>query len=287
MQDRRRGWLFAASGMLLLSTDSLFIRWSRAEAWDIAFLVALLSFPLYVVLNVRTERISPVAAVRAFPVPVLGVACLSAVSQISFITAVTRTSVSNVVVIVAAAPVLAVLVGRVFFGTRTSRRVWAAIALTFAGVTVIVTGSVGEPSFDGDLLALAAIAAFATNMNIWRRFPDMSRLITLSISSGIVIAITAFFASPFTLDGRAYLACAGMGLLFNPTGRLLNTHAPRYAPAAEVALFTPVETVAATVWAWLAFSEAPKTGTLIGGAIVIGGVLYGTFGQRRYVADVK
>ncbi len=32
MDDRRRGWLLAASGMLLVSTDSFFIRWSEAEA---------------------------------------------------------------------------------------------------------------------------------------------------------------------------------------------------------------------------------------------------------------
>ena len=79
-----------------------------------------------------------------------------------------------------------------------------------------------------------------------------------------------------------------MGLVFNPFGRVANTYAPRFAPVAEVALFTPIETVAASTWAWLAFSELPSTATFVGGAVVIAGVLYGTVARlgARASADL-
>jgi drug/metabolite transporter (DMT)-like permease len=266
--------------MLLVSTDSFFIRWSEAEAWDIVFLIALFSLPTYVLVSLRTETVGPLAAFRASPLPLLAVAVLAGVTQICFVTAVTRTAVANVVVIVAAAPVLAALIARVFFREHTARRVWVAIAITFGGVSIIVAGSVGEPNLDGDLLAVLAVAAFAINLNIWRQHPQMSRLVGLSLSALLVIAVSAWFASPFDLDARGYLGCLGMGLVFNPLGRLLHTNAPRYAPAAEVALFTPVETIAATRWAWLAFSEAPALATMIGGVIVIAGGVYGTIARR-------
>ena len=83
----------------------------------------------------------------------------------------------------------------------------------------------------------------------------------------------------FDIDGRALVAFIGMGFVFNPLGRLLHTHAPRYAPASEVAMFTPVETVAASIWAWIGFSEVPETWTVVGGVIVIVGMLYGTLGR--------
>ena len=100
------------------------------------------------------------------------------------------------------------------------------------------------------------------------------------MSAVLSVAVASAFASPFSLDGRTYLACLGMGVL-NPLGRLLHTNAPRYAPAAEVALFTPVETVAASLWAWLAFSEVPAVGTVVGAVIIIAGVLYGTVASRE------
>jgi len=289
--------------MLVVSTDSFFVRWSRAEVWDLVFWVALISLVTYFVAGSpfatgsrsvagssfvtgsrsvagsRTEPMNPIRLWRSFPVPLTAIAVLSTVSQVSYITAVTRTTVSNVVVIVGASPVMVALVGRVFFGERTTRRVWTAIVVTFAGMTVIVAGSVGEPNLDGDLLAVAAVLAFSVGVNIWRRWPEMSRIVGLSMASALSVVVASFFASPLSMDGRAYLACLGMGLL-NPLGRLLHTSAPKYAPAAEVALFTPVETVAASLWAWLAFSEVPEAGTVFGAAIIIAGVLYGTVTTR-------
>jgi len=299
LHGRSRGWLYAGCGMLVVSTDSFFVRWSRAEVWDLVFWVSLISLATYfvsgsrlvtgsrfvtgslLVSGSRRESMSPIRSWRRFPVPLTAIAVLSTVSQVSYITAVTRTTVSNVVVIVGASPVMVALVGRGFFSEKTARRVWTAIVVTFAGMTVIVAGSVGEPNLDGDLLAVAAVLAFSIGVNIWRRWPEMSRIVGLSMAAVLSVFAASFFASPLSLDGRAYLACVGMGLL-NPLGRLLHTNAPRYAPAAEVALFTPVETVAASLWAWLAFSEVPKVGTVVGAVIIIGGVLYGTVTAREH-----
>ena len=41
--------------------------------------------------------------------------------------------------------------------------------------------------------------------------------------------ITVWFAAPFGLSAQVYLAAIGMGLLFNPIGRLCLTSAPRHA----------------------------------------------------------
>ena len=280
LHGRSRGWLYAAGGMLVVSTDSFFVRWSDAEVWDLVFWVALMSLVTYFVTGSRSETMNPIRSWRRFPIPLTAIAVLSTVSQVSYITAVTRTTVANVVVIVGASPVMVALVGRIFFSERASRRVWTAIFLTFTGMTVIVAGSVGEPNLDGDVLAVAAVLAFSVGVNIWRRWPEMSRIVGLSMSAVLSVAVASVFAVPLSLDGRAYLACLGMGVL-NPLGRLLHTNAPRYAPAAEVALFTPVETVAASLWAWLAFSEVPKVGTVVGAAIIIAGVLYGTVTSRE------
>ena len=72
-----------------------------------------------------------------------------------------------------------------------------------------------------------------------------------------------------------------MGLCFNPLGRLAHTNAPRFAPVSEVALFTPIETVAGTVWAALFLSELPRPAAVVGAAVVVAGVVYGTVASSR------
>ncbi len=267
--------------MLAVSTDSLFVRLSEAGAIDMAFLVSAFSLPVFVVLSRIFDTQSIGQAIRAAPLPLFGVAALSAASQVSFITAITRTSVANVVVIVAAAPVAAALASRIILDERTSRRVWVAMAITGSGIGIVVIPSVGSPSLDGDLLALLAIVAFAINLVLWRRHPYLSRYVGLALGAGLVLVVTAPFTSLGALEARSFAAAGAMGLLFSPAGRIAHSSAPRFAPAAEVALFAPVETVAATIWAWLAFAESPMAATIVGGTIVVAGVFYGTFGSAR------
>ena len=274
--QRPLGWLLAAVGMLAVSTDSLFVRLSEAEAVDIAFWVSCGALVVYSTLGRLLDRRPPMESLRHHRMPLAGVGVLAAVSQLTFITAITQTRVANVVAIVASAPLLAALCARVALGERITRRVAVAIATTMAGIAAIVSSSLGQPTLTGDLLALAAVAAFAVNMTIWRRHPDMSRRAGLSISAVLVILVTGFVASPFSLEARAYLSIAAMGLCFNPLGRLAHTNAPRFAPVSEVALFTPIETVAGTVWAALFLSELPRPAAVVGAVVVVAGVFYGT-----------
>ncbi len=75
---------------------------------------------------------------------------------------------------------------------------------------------------------------------------------------------------------RTYLLMVLMGTVLGPTGRVAVSSATRYITAAEVGLMTPVETVAASLWAWLAFAEQPPVTTFIGGAVVLAAVAHGT-----------
>ena len=280
--DRRRlGWLLAGVGMLAVSTDSLFVRLSEAEAVDIAFWVACCALVVYSTFGRWIDRRPAMESLRRHRLPLVGAGALSSVSQLTFITAITQTRVANVVAIVASAPLLAALCARLALGERITRRVAVAIAMTMAGIAVIVSSSLGQPTLKGDFLALVAVAAFAVNMTIWRRYPDMSRRAGLSISAVLVVLVTSFAASPFSLDTRAYLAIAAMGLCFNPLGRLAHTNAPRFAPVSEVALFTPIETVAGTIWAALFLSELPRPAAVVGAAVVVAGVVYGTVASSR------
>tara|TARA_B110000263_G_scaffold18846_1_gene14984 strand:+ start:288 stop:1052 length:765 start_codon:yes stop_codon:yes gene_type:complete len=211
---------------------------------------------------------------------------LSAIGTTAFLTAVTLTAVSNVVAIIAAGPIFAAVLARIALHERTSGRTWRAIACTLVGITVIVSGSMSNGGVRGDLMALVAIMGFSVNLVIWRRYPDLPRTLVVAMAATMTALLTAWPADLALVDRRAFFATLLMGGLFGPVARLCMSTATRYAPAAEVSMFTPVETVAASLWVWLWFDEVPPTPTFIGGVVVVLAVTYGLTGPAREVDPV-
>lgn len=208
---------------------------------------------------------------------VLLIALLGAATQFAFIVAVTQTSVANVVVIVGASPIAAAIAAFLILRERPERRVLCAIVITAVGIGATMSGSIGSPSLRGDLVAVIAICAWSLSIVVWRKHPHIDRASALAASSVVMAIATAPLVDWESIDVRMLLAGGAMGLIANPAGRMLYSAAPRYVPTAEVALFAPVETVAATIWAWLAFAEVPATQTVIGGIIVLGAIALATW----------
>ena len=278
---RKRGIAFAFFGMLGISTDSFFIRLADVDGFDVTFWVGVFSAIVTFATSSVVHKISPIAGTREGGWPLWLASALQAVSTSLFVLAVTLTSVSNVVVIVAAAPMFAAALGALFLGERTSRRVWTAIAIVMVGVIVVVSGSFGAGSVAGDLLAIGAISLFGCSLVLLRRFPGINRTLMVGLG-GIGMSLIAVL--PATLFGHGsttWIALVLMGAVFGPLARVLLAIAPRYLPAAEVGLFTPIETVAASVWAWLFFGEVPPGATYIGGVIVVAAVTWGMWQPRR------
>jgi drug/metabolite transporter (DMT)-like permease len=101
-------------------------------------------------------------------------------------------------------------------------------------------------------------------------------------SGGLFTALVSYVpADPLAIPVEALGILVIMGVLTGPTGRVSLASSTRYMPAAQVGLFVPVETVAATAWAWVFLSEAPPRLNVIGGLTVIIAVLYGSWPHTR------
>ncbi len=266
--------------MLAVSSDSYFIRLADVDGFDVTLWVGIFTSIVTMLVLVFGQHVNPIVEIRRTRGPLFLAAALQAGSTSCFVLAVTLTSVSNVVVIIAAAPMFAAGLSAIFLKERTSARVWTAIAIVIVGVLIVVSGSFGGGSVRGDLLAVAAIFQFGCSLVLLRRFPDVNRTLMVCLA-GIGMALIAVVpATPWGHDSTTWLALGLMGLVFGPLARVMLAVAPRYLPAAEVGLFTPVETVAASLWAWLFFSEAPEVATFVGGAVVVAAVVWGTWSPR-------
>jgi len=269
------GLFLSASGMFIVSTDSLFTRVARIDGWTIAFFVGLFSIPSISIIVWKTLGKTVAREINAYKWPLLLSSALAAIGTTAFIQAVTRTAVANVVTIIAGAPIFAGLIAKFAIGEKTSGKIWKAIGGTFIGILIIVSGSLTTGGLDGDLMALLAILVFSTNLVIWRHYKEMSRTLVVLIAPIFIMLFTFIPAQFDALDQRALLCTLGMGLFVGPIARLCMVSATRHATAAEVSMFTPVETIFASLWVWLWFDEVPEITTFIGGFLVLSSVFYG------------
>jgi drug/metabolite transporter (DMT)-like permease len=287
LKPHQIGIALAAGGSLLVSLDSLGFRLTDETAWNNAFWLGLfIALAMFIQVPIRTGRSLPkVARVSGWPVLVSG--ALQTVSTSFFILAIDATAVSDVVAIVAATPMLTALVAHFAIKEKTSTRTWLAIAAAIGGVAIIVSGSLGAGSIEGGLYAVVAISAFSINLTIWRQLPEMNRQVVIGIG-GLLLALIAFYpADPFSVGTEAIFILAFLGFITGPVGRVSIATSTRYLPAAQVGLFVPVETLAATTWAWVFLNEVPTSTTIIGGMIVIAAVVFGVARQPNSEAVVS
>jgi drug/metabolite transporter (DMT)-like permease len=281
---RRLGLLLAATGMFLVSTDAVLIRLADVDGATVAFMSGLWSTPIMWAIATRNLGRDLGTRFHEYRNPLVLTGAIGAISTTAFITAVTKTEVANVVAIIGAAPIFAAVTARNALKEHTSGRTWLAIAGAISGILVIVGGSIAGGGATGDLLAVGAITAFGMNLTIWRRHPDMPRVLIIAMTAICTVLLTGLMANPLSLDRSGLLATLAMGAVFGPAARFCMTTATRHASAAEVSLFTPVETVSATLWAWLWFDEVPATLTFAGGAVVLAAVFYGVTGPASETA---
>jgi drug/metabolite transporter (DMT)-like permease len=163
---------------------------------------------------------------------------------------------------------------------RTERRVWVAIGVSAVGIGTVIAGSIGGGHLTGDLLAVGAVVAYGFSVVLLRRWTTVSRTMIVGLA-GFALAIATVRSATLTGHSpKTWFALVAMGAIFGPLARVMLASAPRYLPAAEVALFTPLETALAPLWAYLAFDERPAAATWVGGAVVLAGVLWALAPRR-------
>lgn len=269
------GGLLAFGGIAAISTDSLFTRLAEVDGFAVTFWVGLFTAVVMLGAATRGFRRSPLPSNRKDAVCLALAAVLQAASMTSFVFAIKHTYISNVVVIVAAAPLFAAAIAWVWLKESTSLRVFLAMTLTATGIMFVVGGTLGHPQVFGDLSAVGSVACFAAGFVLLRKKPSLSPSAVVGWGGVGMMLIGCGAAQVPDGSIRTLLALLAMGAVFGPLGRWMLAVAPKHLAATQVALFAPLEMLFASLWAFLVFREAPASATWWGGAIVVVGVIWG------------
>jgi len=191
--------------------------------------------------------------------------------------ALNHASVASVLFMQGLAPLLAAALG-LLVGDPVGRRTWLAMGIALAGVAVMVGGP-GRPGPLGLALSLLMTMSFATTLVITRHRRDVSMAPATCLSQVLVVVLAAPFVSLSDVGTLDIGLLATLGICQIGLGFALLTVGARLIPAGEVALITLLEIVLGPIWVWVFLSERPSNGTIIGGAIVLGALLFEAHGE--------
>ncbi|MEP1613266.1 MAG: DMT family transporter [Roseobacter sp.] len=274
MSDRKRnrnsdhtfGVILILAAAIAYSTAGLFTKGVIAGAWAVIFWrgVFAVGFSVAWTIHKNTFRQN----FLQFNASGWTVAIVGAIGTAAFIPAFKLTSIANVSLIYAIAPLIAAAFAWAAIGEQISRRTLMGCIGALLGVAIIVSGSIGQISIYGDLLALIMTCAMATIMVIYRKFPETPGAGPTAMQSVLLTPVALFFGQPFQTDPLEILILAAFGLLFAIAAITLAEGAKR-VPSGQAALLSALETPLAPLFAFLLFMEIPSDMTILGGAIVL------------------
>ena len=263
------GTLLALAGVFVLSPDTLLISSVKADAWTLIFWRGLLTAGTLTTAMLLIDRKKFLAEARLMGLPGFVVGLFFAMSTVSFVTSVRLTKAANALVIVAAMPLIAAALTRVFLREKVPRRTWAAVAAGFIGVLLVFSGNMGTSASIGDSLALLTAFLMAGNFVIIRKFGGVNMLPAVVVSGLATTVLAWMITNPFTFHMGDMFLLAAMGTVVLPVPLAIMTVAPKLIQPAEVGLIMLLETFLGPLWVWLALGERPGIQTVLGGVILV------------------
>lgn len=278
-----KGLLITASGVLIISPDGLLTRLIETDHWTMMFWRALLvSFGMWLIISLlNPNRVwQQYRTVRGPGLLMVGAYSLG---TISFVFAITHTSVANTLIILSSTPLFAALISRLLLHEKIQPRTMIAILMVAVGIGVIAAGSISEQNaLLGDMAAILGSFFLACGFSFVRRFPHTSSFAAISCGGLLTALLVLPLASPLAVSQSDFGYLLLMGLYVVPVGSALMFVGPRYIPAAEVGLLLLLESILGPLWVWWALAEQPGINTLVGGAIVLSTLAVNTVWALKY-----
>ena len=280
-----RHHFFAILAPIFWSVSGIGVRFiESATAWQINFYrsssMAMFVF-LYLIIRYRFGllRILKESGV----VSIVAGLILSG-AMICNIVALVHTTVANAVLVMAAGPVLAAVIGGILLKEKTRPILWVSIFLALVGIAVMVGGNYSQDRLFGDLVAMLGVVFFgfyAVSIRYGKAI-DMTPAVMFGGISGAVVAalICVTTKTGFSIPAMDFYLCFLLGIVQVGIGNVLFAVAAQSVPAVGLTLYALGEPVLAPLWAWLGVGEAPSFLTLVGGSILMCGLLLHVFSSR-------
>jgi drug/metabolite transporter (DMT)-like permease len=283
LSDNAKGFSLALLGIITLSPDSLLIRLIDTDVWTTTFLRSVfvgLSLLVFMLVLYRGKTLQQFKQMDRYA---LLTTVFIAGTNFFFVASVQNTSVAHTLIIVGAAPVVAAILGLVFIREKVTRQTWITIAVVIISLIFVVYDN-QKSTLIGDLYALIVLLLWSS-IFIFGRLTSTSNMLGAMCISGFISA--TWSCSLADLSGLA-TSQLGLSLLLGClVGAALSqiTLAPRFIPAAEVAVFMPLETVFGSLLVWWILDEYPGLISILAGSIMVLAIMLSSYFQIKHSAS--
>jgi drug/metabolite transporter (DMT)-like permease len=277
LTERQGAALVAGSGVVFSFTAIAFE--GVEDASDFQFLTYRgLSTTMAMVLLIGARRNGrPVSFHGVTGTTWLAGGVLAATSML-YILALARTSAATTLFLLAAAPVSAAVLGWILLRERVERSTLVALAITAVGVTITVGAGLEVGSTLGLLFAGSIPVTVGLYSVLTRSMPGIDPVVPTLMAGGF-LASGAAVAVLIEGDGLAVswrdalMACIAGGFALGVGLPMFNL-GHRSVAAARVPLLLMTEVVLGPLWVWIWPGRTPSVTTLVGGAVILGSVIW-------------
>ena len=264
------GLLLVGGAALTWSFGGTIRRFIEADSWTVVFwrsYFATVFLLLY--MAVKHGPQGTVDHFRGMGWPGLAVGTCFCIASTSFVVALAHTTVANILLMQAGAPLFAALISFLVFRESVSRGTWIAIAAVITGVAIMVSQSfTGEVSLIGDGLTLVITIAFSIATVITRRHHNIEMVPAVCFGVALAAVFSGIMTTSFAVSAVDFAWLILFGAVNLGFGLAIFVTGARMVPAALAALISTLEPVLAPIWVWLVHGEVPTRMTIIGGSVV-------------------
>ncbi len=277
LSNQQKGTLLAFTAIMFITPDSLLIRLSNVESWNLIFYRGIIPFFSVLIGLLIIQKGQVISSLISNGWHGIAYSITFTISNIFFVISIENTNVANTLVMLSLAPMISAIISFIFLKENPDKKTWIAITITTFAVIYIFFDSFERGIIKGNLFGLICAFGMATGAVIIRSAKKVNLVPSAMMGKLFVALIALIFADKFSLEGKDLVIIPAMGIFCVAIPFVLITLAPRYITAPEVNLFFLLETILGPLWVWLVIHEQPSIETLIGGTIIISTIAIHSF----------
>tara|TARA_B100001248_G_C27382928_1_gene458049 strand:+ start:733 stop:1596 length:864 start_codon:yes stop_codon:yes gene_type:complete len=279
---RLPGFILVCFGGFCLSWGGLIIRsFEQATVWQILFLRSFFFLFGLIIFLLIIYKNNTIKVIRKSGMPALLGGFVLSFSFISFVVAMSNTTVANVVFIISTQTMFLAIFGFFYLKEKVSLIGSLSIFLAMSGILIMIGDSISSGSLFGNLVALAIPINFAILVMIIRKYKNLDMVPAVFYSGifsclyGLILSESLNFANHDIFMGFL------LGIPQLALGFICITIGSRTTPSATIGLLMLSETLFAPIWVWIFLNEIPPFSVFIGGAVIILAIILKSFDKNN------
>ena len=276
LDNKNKGLFLSFFGVLLLTPDTLFMRLSELEKWQLGgWRGILMGATLFLIWFLSRKIGHKKEFLTTFSIPGLLIVLAMAVNSVSFTLGISETSVIVVLTALATMPLLTALLSVLMLKEKQNLLSWLILIFAVCGISLAVSGSGSSENAPNGSVILGAIYGLISALGISftftmvRKYPSLSVMPATAIGCVISGVFCFYLSNEPNLNFSAPFSVIAMGIIILPFSFALLLIAPKYTRASNVSLIMLLELVLGSFWVWLVIDEQPSLQMVVGALIVM------------------